>query len=75
MKTATGPTQSRAILRSVWGDGITLTPAQYETLVSEYSGTVTPETSALEIALSNCGLWDRWNEAGQPRGRSWFILD
>lgn len=67
--------KSRAILRAVWGDLQTLTPSQYETLVSEYPGEVTPQTTALEIALKNCGLWDKWNEAGQPRERFWFILN
>ena len=68
----TKPNKSRAILHRVWCDLQTLTPEQYETLVSEYPGTVTPETSALEIALKNCGLWDKWNQDGQPRSREWF---
>lgn len=70
--TTTKPNKSHAILRRVWSDLQTLTPEQYAALVSEYSGTVNPETSALEIALKNCGLWSKWNQDGQPRSREWF---
>jgi len=64
--------KTNTITRQVWGCGVTLTSAQYQTLLDE-NGKPENNRTALHIALDTLGMWEDWNEAGGPRSQSWFL--
>lgn len=66
----------QSILRRVWGQYQTLTPGEYEYLTSAYQAAghvITDETTAIQMCLTLCGLYDRWQAEGSPRDASWFL--